>query len=204
MITEDNTKINKAIGVLMGRIKKSGELDKPIFKRALLHLNLARTLENLGHTKFAEAMVGIAHTLVHNGVLGKTDPMASPPVDVPSLNKTIGLCMHVMKGKGASTDADKATAKEALGYFNLARTTAGLGYGKLTQFLIRTGEHKLAQIDRVNPVVHYDDDTPRRAAGTKETPPRPAPPAHPNPIIRNFDRARHSVQTALDKFGIIT
>lgn len=204
---DSNAKINSAIGLLMQKVKRSGEAEKPAFKRALNNLNAARQVNDLGYPQFALPLIRIAHMLVmgqiqgHASIVQMVDDQM-PAVELPGgLNKTISRSMRLIKA--AKTEPEKAEARLALQHFNLSRVVLNLGYDKLAMFLVRAGERRLKDIDLTAPT-HYPDDNQSDDLIDLGHPKRPAPPAHPNPVIRKFDQARHSFQTALDRFGIIT
>jgi hypothetical protein len=190
-------KYNRAIGLAMNRMQRATPEGKVRIKRALVHLNVARSLETLGHQKLADALVRIAHQLYFSERNGTAGPMLDPVEPPEHLKHAIGLCMHAIK---KATPEEKVKAKEALTHFNLARTVSGLGYGKLSLLLIKLGENLLTQID---PTLTPKDR--KRAVDDMQDlmkPPRPAPPRHPNPVINAFRSGAHKVKTTLDKRGI--
>lgn len=205
---DSNQKINVAIGRLMHKIKTSPNADKPAFKRALNNLNAARQVQALGYPQFAAPMIQIAHMLVMGKVHGQDEIVQAvdakmPAVALPDgLQQTISRNMHLIKQM--KTVEERDIARIALQHFNLSRVVLGLGYDRLAQFLVRAGERKMQSLNAYARK-HYPDDNESdemiRYGGRR---PRPAPPRDPNPVIDKFNRARHSVQTALDKFGIIT
>lgn len=188
---------DRAIGAQMSRVKRSHPARKDRMRLILVHLNVARDLETLGHHSYAVTLLRIANEMAKNGQTLTPPTPVTPPA---ALNRAIGLCMHA--ARRASPD-EKVVAKQALSHFNLARTTAKLGYGSLSGFLTKYGENLLAQID---PTLSPDEQAQGRAdnaaAIKAPVPVHPVAPTDPSPFVRMIDGAIATIKGKLDAVGI--
>lgn len=191
-----------AIGQTMGILKRAPEPAKPVIKRALVHMNVARQLEKLNQPKVASYVMKVAMVNVKK-VLAKEPVEIPPPIELsPEFNKAAGRAMGLAR---RAADEDKPLAREAIAYFNLARTVAGLGYDRVYHLLVELGENRLAMIRPPKNVDRDWEPAPRTEIDmhNRLRPQRPAPPKNdPNPIRRTWNNTMHRIASKLDNYGI--